>query len=122
MKPNSPRVAVFEAALSEASQRVAAGDLAAALSSLERAHVLGQRDIGPHLRVHLRMLRVACAMGDGREARGQLLRILLTPIGHLTGRLPLGNTGASNVNAFEPMAIPPDLERLLQDEDVGARR
>ena len=75
MKPISPRVAAFEAALSEASRRVAASDLAAALSSLERARVLGQRDIGPHLRLHLRMLRVAWAMGDGREVRAQLMRI-----------------------------------------------
>jgi Protein of unknown function (DUF3703) len=73
------------------------------------------------LGVHLRMLRIAWATGDGREVRGQLLRLALTPIGHLTGRLPLGNTGTSKVNAFQPMAIPPDLERLMRDDDSGVR-
>jgi hypothetical protein len=63
------------------------------------------------------MLRAAWALRDGRELRGQLLRLALTPIGHLSGRLPLGSTGASNVSPFEPMALPPELERLLRDEE-----
>ncbi len=117
MKTLSPRVAAFEAALSESGQQFAAGDAAAALLSLERAHVLGQRDFGPHLGVHLRMLRVAVALRDWHEVRGQLLRIALVPFGHLLGRLPRGNTGASNVSAFAPMTIPPALERLLDNKE-----
>ena len=54
-------------------------------------------------------------MGDMRELRGQVRRIALVPVGHLVGRLPMGNTGGANVSAFEWMAIPPDLERLLED-------
>lgn len=117
MNPNSPRGAAFDAALSEAKRLMAAGNPAAAIPMLERAHVLGQREIEPHLRVHVLMLRAAWSLRDGRELRGQLLRLALTPIGHLSGRLPLGNTGASNVSPFEPMALPPDLERLLRDEE-----
>jgi hypothetical protein len=119
MTPHSPRAAAYEAAMSEARKRLDQGDPAAALSFLERAHVLGQTAFLPHLRVHLRMLRVAWALRDGRELRGQLMRLVLTPIGHLSGRLPLGNTGASNVSAFAPMAIPPDLEALLREEADG---
>ncbi len=118
MTPTSPREAAYDAALSEASRLVAAGDLATAYATLERAHVLGQRDFVPHLRVHLRMLRVAWDMGDSREVRGQLVRIVLTPIGHLTGRLPLGNTGAWNVSAFAPMPGSPELARLLDDKET----
>jgi Protein of unknown function (DUF3703) len=113
----SPRMLAFEAALAASTRRLADGDPAAAFASLERAHVLGQRNFGSHLLVHLRMLRIAWDLGDGREVRGQLLRIALTPIGHLFGRLPRGNTGASNVSAFAPMAIEPELERLLQDKE-----
>jgi hypothetical protein len=111
-------MAAYDAALTEASHLVVARDLAAAFLALEPAHVLGQRDFGPHLRVHLRMLRVAWAMDDGREVRGQLLRIVLTPLGHLTGRLPLGNTGASNVSAFAPMPISSELQELLDDQEA----
>ena len=55
--------------------------------------------------------------GDRREVAGQLMLIALVPMGHLVGRLPVGNTGGSNVSAFKPMAIPPDLERLIEDRD-----
>ncbi len=116
MRTASPRVAAFEAALFESSQRWAAGDAAAAFASLERAHVLGQRDFGPHLKVHLRMLLIAASLRDWREVRGQLLRVALVPVGHLLARLPRGNTGAANVSAFAPMAIHPDIESLLEDK------
>jgi|GWRWMinimDraft_2_1066010.scaffolds.fasta_scaffold21276_2 hypothetical protein len=121
MKTVSPsitrRTAAFEAALSEASRWLAAGDAAAALQSLERGHVLGQNDFGPHLRVHLRMLHVGLTSRDWREVRGQVLRIALVPLGHLLGRLPRGNTGAANVSAFAPMAIAPDIEHLLDNKE-----
>ena len=93
MKTVSPRITAFESALSEASHRLAAGNAAAALEALERAHVLGQSDFGPHLRVHLRMLHVGFTSHDWRELRGQVLRITRVPVGHLLGRLPRGNTG-----------------------------
>jgi len=118
MKPLSPRVAALDAALSEARRLIAAGELVRALVSLQRAHVLAQRDFGPHLAAHLRMLRVAWALRDGREVRGQLLRILLVPIGHLSGRLPRGNIGTSNVSAFAPMALSAELEQLLESEEA----
>lgn len=113
MSAPSPRIAAFAAALSDARRQRAAGHTAAAFAALERAHVLGQRDFGRHLRVHLGMLRLAWAVRDGFEVRGQLLRLALTPLGHLTGRLPPGNTGSSKVSAFEPMVVPSDLARLL---------
>jgi hypothetical protein len=111
----SERIEAFEAAMTEARVRLDADEAAAAFAALERAHVLGQIDFGRHLRVHVRMLRVAWTSGNRREVRGQLLRIALVPIGHLAGRLPTGNTGGANVSAFKPMPIPPDLRRLMEE-------
>lgn len=68
-----------------------------------------------HGRVHGLMLRAAWNLGDGREIRGQLVRRLLVPLGHLFKRLPAGNIGRSNVSAFAPMEVPADLKRLLDD-------
>jgi hypothetical protein len=116
-KNQSPRVSEFDIAVAEAQQQFRAGDTRAAFALLERAHVLGQRDFGRHVMVHLSMLRVAWAMKDNREVRGQLLRLFLVPLGHLTGRLPRSNTGRSNVSAFAPMSIPPELARLLDDDN-----
>ena len=39
------------------------------------------------------MLALAARERDVRETAGQLFRILLVPLGHLSGRLPLGNPG-----------------------------
>lgn len=116
MTPGSQRAMAFAAAIAEARHHLAAAQPMAAMTLLQRAHVLGQRDIGPHLRVHLLMLLAAWALRDGRELRGQLLRLVLTPIGHLSGRLPIGNTGTSDVSAFKPMALPPDVAQLLHED------
>lgn len=113
----SPRIAAYNAALAESARRRRSGDVPGAFVTLERAHVLGQRDFGRHLAVHVAMLRLAWAMGDKREVRGQILRLFLTLPGHLTRRLPTGNTGASNVSAFETMPVSDELQRLLDDRE-----
>jgi hypothetical protein len=85
------------------------GDVGAAWWALERAHIVAQPQFGPHLRVHLLMLAYALRTRNGREVVGQLARLALAPIGSLTGRLPAGNTGRSNVSAFVAMPVPTDL-------------
>jgi Protein of unknown function (DUF3703) len=114
----SPRIEAFDASVSQARRCLASGDARAAFGLLERAHVLGQRDIGRHIHVHVLMLRTAWVLRDRRELRGQVLRLALVPLGHLLRRLPAGNTGGANVSAFEPMAVAPDLARLLSDKDM----
>jgi len=46
----------------------------------------------------------------------QVLRILLAPLGSLTGRIPAGNTGRANVSVFKTMPIPADLAAALSEE------
>ena len=92
-----------------------AGDLQAAFSLLERAHVLGLGQLGHHWAVHVWMLRVGWRLGDLREVGGQLLRRVLAPLGHLTDCLPVGNTGGSNLSAFACVPVSPDLPKLLRD-------
>lgn len=117
MNAESPRIAAFEAAMDAARERLAKFEPETALRLLERAHVLGQRDFGLHWRVHVMMLRAAVDLVDAREARGQVLRLALTPFGHLFNRLPEGNTGRANVSAFAPMPVPPELKHLLEDKN-----
>ncbi len=70
---------------------------------LEAAHVVGQTVFELHCQVHMAMLRMAWRQRNLKEIAGQLMRLGLVPLGHLTGRLPLGNTGRSDVSAFKPM-------------------
>lgn len=82
---------------------------------LEAAHVVGQTQLVPHGRVHALMLTTAYNGGDWSEAMGQAFRLALVPLGHLSGRLPLGNTGRSNVSAFKPMDITPEIHQVIED-------
>jgi hypothetical protein len=109
----TPRERAFEAATAEAERQLQGGNPRAALAALKDAHILGQQDFGRHWRAHWRMLQAALALRDGREVAGQLLRLLLVPLGHLSGRLPIGNPGTADVSAFAPQPIPPRLQRLI---------
>lgn len=76
---------------------------------LEAAHVVGQTRFLPHLETHWLMLGQAWRQRQTREMAGQLMRLVLVPLGHLTGRLPIGNPGRSDVSAFRPMALRDDI-------------
>lgn len=91
----------------------AAGDVAGQWRALERAHILSQVSLPPHLQVHRLMLGLAVRLGDRREIVGQAVRLLLAPLGSLSGRIPWGNTGRSRVSAFLEMPVPQDLRDVL---------
>lgn len=86
-----------------------AGDFDRAWIALERAHIVSQPYLGLHLANHWAMLKFATAQRDVKEAIGQVVRLALAPLGALTGRIPIGNTGRSSVSAFKPMPVPDDL-------------
>lgn len=90
-----------------------ASDPASAWDALERAHIVSQPYLGPHLTNHFAMLAFAVDLRDWREAFGQMLRLALAPLGALTGRIPVGNTGRSTVSAFKAMPIPDDLQSAI---------
>ena len=91
-----------------------------AWARLEDAHVRSQPWIRPHLRVHLAMLSLGWKQGDPGEVAGQLMRLALAGPGSALGRYPTGNTGRSNVSAFEPMLIRQELEQLIATPDDDA--
>ncbi len=99
--------------LQAAASAYRAGELNLAFGLMEEAHVLGQRYFAPHWRTHAWMLRAGMARRDMCEVAGQFGRLFITPAGHLTGRLPIGNTGGANVSAFVPMPIPDHLQTIL---------
>ena len=86
-----------------------AGNRTTAWRALECAHIVSQSYLGLHLASHWGMLRYALQEHNLGEAGGQCLRLVLAPLGAIFGRVPVGNTGRSNVSAFRPMPIPHDL-------------
>jgi hypothetical protein len=93
-----------------------AGDGPAAWRALERAHIIAQPYLALHLASHWAMLTYALCETDFKEVWGQCLRLALVPLGAISGRLPIGNTGRSNVSAFRPMPIPQDLLARMNDK------
>ena len=116
MSQGSPRRRAFEQEATAARAALAKGDLDIAFHHLERAHVLGQPWAGPHSWTHWMMLQVGWGRRDGREVRGQLLRLSAGGLLSLLGWLPAGNTGGANVPAKKPMPLPDDLAALCAAE------
>jgi Protein of unknown function (DUF3703) len=102
----------YVAELTAAEAATQQGEIEQAFCHLARAHILSQRFTRWHVHVHWLMLRLAAAIGDWREVRGQLSRILAAAIFSRIW-VPAGNTGRANVSAMKPMPIPDDLQESL---------
>jgi hypothetical protein len=111
--------AAFESEMASAVQFIRAGCMEQAMQHLERAHVLGQYHILPHVRSHWHMLRIALRCHTFGEGLGQVLRIILGALGS-TGRIiPVGNTGGSNISMFARIPIDPKLAELIKQDRAG---
>ncbi|XLZ68294.1 DUF3703 domain-containing protein [Massilia sp. SR12] len=108
----------FEAEVAAARSRMAAGELAEAMRHLERAHVIGQLQVWPHVLSHWLMLKIELRRGRPLAVLGQLVRIVLGALGSAVGVVPTGNTGGSDISMFQRLPVPPD----LQGEIDAARR
>jgi hypothetical protein len=118
MRTNQRLIQVWTEEREAARAARSRGDLAGEWSHLERAHILSQPLVLPHIRTHLAMVSCGFRRHDRREVAGQLLRLLLAGPGSITGRYPVGNTGGADVSPFLPMPIPEDLRAVLEGRDA----
>ena len=65
------------------------------------------------------MLSLAISQANGHEIIGQLVRLSLVPLGHLLGRLPLGNVGSTRMGTFDTAPLPDDIARLFDGSNTG---
>ena len=112
MSPDLRSAFAFE--MSSARTAYAEGNLDYAFAKLERAHILGQRALWPHIATHWWMLKVAWYKADWREIRGQIARMIAAVFGYVFGWVPLGNTGGANVSPIKPMPIPAEFARFFE--------
>lgn len=92
----------------------AAMDLATAWRHLERAHVIGQAWPWQHTYAHWRMFCFGVAIKSPKEVLGQIPRLLVGGVKSFVGKIPLGNTGGSGAHPLRPMAVPVDLQAILE--------
>lgn len=111
-----------EQELQAAARAEAIGDLPGSFAHLERAHVLGQASTVEHVRVHWRMFLWAMRQHAGREARGQLLRIVGAATKTAFGLVPTGNTGGANISPFRRLPVPMELQQIISKARSGDGR
>jgi hypothetical protein len=102
----------IEAEFSEAGCKLMAGGALRAFTHLERAHVLGHKHTRTYVRAHRVMLRYAWQYGGTRDIVGQIGRLLSAAL-FAWAWGPEGNTGGTNIGAFEKLPNPPELWRLI---------
>ena len=112
MKLHRALTEAIETEFSEARRKLTAGDAPNAFSHLERAHVLGQKHTLAHVRAHWAMLLYSRQYGSPRDVLGQVGRLFGAALFTWLW-VPEGNTGGTNIGAFERRPIPPELKNLI---------
>ncbi len=107
------RKRLFEESMARALAAEQKGEFGLAFAELEHAHILGQRWLVRHLRSHWAMLRIGRLTGNHKEVRGQIIRLIGSPLFWLVGWLPKGNTGGANVSPLKPMQLHGELAAEL---------
>lgn len=103
----------FDTEMKVAKEFFAKGDLEKSFKHLERAHVLGQLYVVPHVKSHWWMLKVGFCRASVQEILGQTVRIIFGALGSAVGIVPVGNTGGTNISMFARLPIQPDIAKIL---------
>lgn len=106
----------FETEMTTAYSLFQNGSLHEAFRHLERAHVMGQRYVVPHVRSHWLMLRIGLARHSVTEVWGQAMRIALGALGSAVDVVPIGNTGGTIISMFACKPIAPDLAKIIDGQ------
>lgn len=94
------------------------GNLSKAWSHLERAHVIGQAYPIEHSLVHWKMLLFGIKIKSYREILGQIPRLLVGGVKSFVGKIPVGNTGGSNIPPLKSLAISDDILAMFKQAGV----
>lgn len=105
----------FDSELVTARRLVDCADFDGAFVHLERAHVIGQYHLIPHVRSHWAMLRIGIKRRSTTQVWGQTIRLVLGAIGSVVNVVPSGNTGGTNISMFQRLPIPPEIEDLFRE-------
>ena len=81
---------------------------------LEKAHVIGQAYPLQHSYVHWKMLQFGFRIKSRKEIAGQIPRLLVGGVKSFVGKIPVGNTGGSNVPPLKPLPIDPEIMEMFR--------
>lgn len=110
---NAIQKAAYEFEIAQAKALMARNELESSFAHLERAHVIGQVYVLPHVKSHWLMLQVELRRHRPAAVIGQLIRIVLGALGSAVGVVPTGNTGGTDISMFKRLPIQPDVCDIL---------
>jgi Protein of unknown function (DUF3703) len=121
---NPIQCSTFNSEIAQARSFIASGNLEAGFAHLERAHVIGQEYVMPHITSHWLMFQVELRRRRFAAVLGQLIRIVLGALGSAVGAVPTGNTGGTDISMFKRMPIETELQHIIDGRAPGehARR
>jgi Protein of unknown function (DUF3703) len=109
----------FDAEIAQAQSLIAQGEMDAGFKHLERAHVIGQAFVVPHMKSHWLMFKVELRRRRPVTAFGQIVRIAFGGLGSAVGIIPTGNTGGSDISMFKRMPIEAELKDIVEGRSPG---
>jgi hypothetical protein len=105
----------YETELSNAKVSFQNNELAISWNHLERAHILAQPYPIEHTAVHWKMLLFGIKIKNSKEVFGQIPRLLVGGVKSFVDKIPIGNTGGTNVSPLKVMEIPNDLKEIINN-------
>ncbi|WP_421889229.1 DUF3703 domain-containing protein [Marinoscillum sp.] len=96
-----------------------AGHLQDAWRHLERAHVIGQAYPYTHSLVHWKMLLFGIKIKSAKEVLGQIPRLLVGGVKSFVGKIPVGNTGGSNIPPLRSLPIEEEIQDIFTQSGLS---
>ncbi|MEQ9048979.1 MAG: DUF3703 domain-containing protein [Marinoscillum sp.] len=96
-----------------------AGHLEDAWRHLERAHVIGQAYPYAHSLVHWKMLLFGIKIKSAKEVLGQIPRLLVGGVKSFVGKIPVGNTGGSNIPPLRSLPIEEEIQDIFTQSGLS---
>jgi len=103
----------FAAELEAYRQQHQMNNFQSAWRHLERAHVIGQAYPYAHSLVHWKMLLFGIQIKSTKEVIGQIPRLLIGGVKSFVGKIPVGNTGGSNIPPLRSLPIEPEIQDIF---------
>lgn len=111
---NPIQKSAFDTEIAQAKSLLAQGKVEAGFKCLERAHVIGQAYVIPHVKSHWLMFKLEVRRRRPAAAFGQVVRIVLGALGSAVGVIPTGNTGGSDISMFKRMPVEPEIQDIME--------
>ncbi|TCC88173.1 DUF3703 domain-containing protein [Pedobacter frigiditerrae] len=106
--------------LAHYSSHLKRGDFQQSWHHLERAHVIGQAYPYQHTYAHWKMLKFGFRTKSVNEIIGQIPRLLVGGIKSFVGKIPVGNTGGSNIAPLKNLPIENDILGMFKEAQLKA--